>query len=57
MANKINEQIIEGIKTISESTDGNISFECNSDIEPTFWWFQKPTTKITTVKVTIKEQI
>lgn len=49
--------ILEAINTISDHTEGDISFECNSIIEPTTWWFQEPKTKVTTITVTIKEQI
>jgi hypothetical protein len=54
---KATSAILEAINIISDSTEGDISFECNSRIEPTTWWFQEPKTKITTITVTIKEQI
>lgn len=49
--------ILEAINTISDHTEGDISFECNSRIEPTTWWFQEPEFKVTTIVITIKEQI
>lgn len=49
--------ILEAINIISDSTEGDISFDCNSRLEPIVWWFQEPKMKITTITITVKEQI